>query len=1028
MHRFLLCLLLVPVLAIAQQATIRESSRSFTTYPFGNPDPVPNKGTIYPYFRYEDFSARPVAKSWKTVELENDFVKLVILPEVGGKIWSATEKATGKDFLYNNKTVKFRDVAMRGPWTSGGIEPNYGIIGHTPNCATPVDYSIRQNADGSVSCFVGTLDLLTQTNWMLEIRLPADKAWFTTRSWWFNANPLEQPYYTWMNTGIKAAGDLEFYYPGNAYIGHEGEYAAWPVNASNGKNIARYEENNFGSYKSYHVFGRYTDYFGAYWHDDDYGMARYSRHDEKPGKKIWIWGLSRQGMIWDKLLTDTDGQYVEVQSGRLFNQSSDGSSLTPFKHFGFAPYQTDTWTEYWYPVTGTGGIAATNPHGTLNVRLRNGKAHIIFQSLETLSETISVTAGNSNPYSKSIQLKPMEIFRDSVAISGDFKVTIGKLLEWSSKPDDELSRPKDSPPDFDWNSAYGLYLAGKEAVRSRYYDKAEAKLEASIAKDHNFLPALAELAALKVRRGDHEAARAHALRALAIDTYDPDANFTYGLANAGLGKWTDARDGFDIAALSVSHRSASYTQLARIYVRRGDMTAALEYAQKAMENNTANAEALQLQALIYRLSGNATAAKNVLQQLELMNPLLQIVAAERWLGSGQAQDLRTLTASARNELPHETFLQLADWYTGLGMTADAAKLLSAVPASAEIMYWRAWLAHKNGSADAKSLLEKANQQSAELVFPFRESAKEIFQWAMMESASWKPRYYLALIHFGQKNTAEASKLINSITQQPDLAAFYALRAELPGTSEAQAEKDLVKATTMQPGQWVLGRRLFELYIRQSKNTQALTLAQSYQKRFPDNSAVIMMTAKALLLNRQYPLCADLLEKSTLLPYEGSTETRQVYWAVHMLSALDKIKAKRPAEAQRFIDKTRIWPENLGVGKPYETDIDQRAEYLVEAIILRRTGKSDEADNRLAALAADQPGRQATPYGMLAQALYHRLSRSEEEGRVELENWAKASANSGLAQWCLDTYTGQPSAIRIPDDQKRLATGLFELVQ
>ena len=107
-----------------------------------------------------DSAVTPQQKDWKVVELENDYIKLTILPEIGGKIWSATEKKTNKEFLYYNHVVKFRDVAMRGPWTSGGIEANYGIIGHTPNCATPVDYITLNKEDGSVSCIIGVLDLL----------------------------------------------------------------------------------------------------------------------------------------------------------------------------------------------------------------------------------------------------------------------------------------------------------------------------------------------------------------------------------------------------------------------------------------------------------------------------------------------------------------------------------------------------------------------------------------------------------------------------------------------------------------------------------------------------------------------------------------------------------------------------------------------------------------------------------------------------------------------------------------------------
>jgi hypothetical protein len=229
------------LMAQDDRAVVREYKKVFRTYPYSDPNPIPVMGKIYPYFRFDTYTDQGVNQEWTVVELENGYIRVLILPEIGGKIWTAIEKSTGKPFIYYNQVVKFRDIAMRGPWTSGGIEPNYGIIGHTPNCATPVDYLTRTNADGSVSAVIGTLDLLTRTPWRLEITLPPDRAYFTTNSFWHNATPLEQPYYTWMNAGIKAAGNLEFVYPGTQYLGHGGEHAAWPINQSNGRNIAFYE-------------------------------------------------------------------------------------------------------------------------------------------------------------------------------------------------------------------------------------------------------------------------------------------------------------------------------------------------------------------------------------------------------------------------------------------------------------------------------------------------------------------------------------------------------------------------------------------------------------------------------------------------------------------------------------------------------------------------------------------------------------------------------------------------------------------
>jgi hypothetical protein len=145
-----------------QKATIKEYNKIFATYPFSDPDPVPEMSKIYPYYRFDGYTDKPVQKQWKVVELENDFIKVMILPEVERKIWTAIEKSTGKPFIYYNQVVKFRDVAMRGPWTSGGLEANYGIIGHYAQLRTPVDYTMIKKKDGSVSCVIGGLDLLQE--------------------------------------------------------------------------------------------------------------------------------------------------------------------------------------------------------------------------------------------------------------------------------------------------------------------------------------------------------------------------------------------------------------------------------------------------------------------------------------------------------------------------------------------------------------------------------------------------------------------------------------------------------------------------------------------------------------------------------------------------------------------------------------------------------------------------------------------------------------------------------------------------
>ncbi|MBS1574791.1 MAG: DUF5107 domain-containing protein, partial [Bacteroidetes bacterium] len=796
------------------KSTIKEYRKSFTTYPYSDPDPVPDFSKIYPYFRFDGFTDKPAQKEWKVVELENDYIKVMILPEIGGKIWAAIEKSTNQSFIYYNHVVKFRDVAMRGPWTSGGIEANYGIVGHTPNCASPVDYLVKQKEDGSVSCYIAWLDLLTRSNWCIEINLPSDKAYFTTHSTWYNNTGIDQPYYHWMNAGIKTKGNLQFVYPGTKYIGHEGEYASWPVNRKNNKHIDFYEQNNFGGYKSYHVFGKYTDFFGAYWHDDDFGMARYSLHEEKAGKKIWIWGLSQQGMIWEKLLTDTDGQYAEIQSGRLFNQNGEASSLTPFKHLSFEPYATDEWTEYWYPVLHTKGFVKANEYGALNVRYENGFLKINFSPAVNIKDELVIKQQGKTIYSKSLQLTPLKIFSDSIpadAEPGDLLVTIGenKFVYNSNPHTDELSRPVDAPANFNWNTAYGNYLAGKEYMDQRLYGKAEEKLQASLKLDSNFLPSLNLMAELYYHNMEYGKGLSLSRRALSISTHDGASNYFYGLTNEKLGNITDARDGFDLAALSADYRAAAYTALTRIYLNEGNFSKALLYADKALFYNAGNPTAYKMKAIAYRKSGDKPSALQALSNIEKLNPLNHFSAFEKYLWSGDEEDKKHFLEEIKNELPYQSFLELAADYYNAGCLDDAFKVLELSPSHALVSYWKGYLGYKMGK-EYSEFIKEGNENSAAFVLPFREELLPVLKWIVSQTNDWKPKYYLALLYRSANSIDESNKLINEIGDEPKESFFYAARASMD-SDDSKKEKDLSKAYETDKEQWRYVKKLSEFY-------------------------------------------------------------------------------------------------------------------------------------------------------------------------------------------------------------------------
>ena len=921
------------VSSFAQSApTIKVYKKAMTTYPFSDPNPIPLFTKYYPYYRFDGYTDQPTQKEWTVIELENDFIKVTILPEVGGKIWSAYDKITKQDYLYNNDVVKFRDVAMRGPWTSGGIESNYGIFGHTPNCATPVDYTTQKKEDGSVSCIIGVLDLITRTPWTIDINLPKDKAYFTTQSLWFNATPIEEPYYHWMNVGLRSKGNLEFAYPGQNFIGHDGEVGEWPYNSKKDRKINYYEQNDFTGYHSYHVFGTYTNFFGAYYHDDENGMVRYASRDDKAGKKIWIWGLARAGMIWEKLLTDKAGQYVEVQSGRLFNQSAENSTFSPFKHKSFAPYNTDQWKEFWYPVGATKGIKEANNIGAFNTVVTKNQTNIYFNPVQFINDTLKIYQDDKMIATRLLKLAPMQLFHDSIANTNlNLGFVIGNnLVKYNVGEKNELERPTTSPIDFNWNSAYGLYIQGKEFIDQRMYPKAKEKLEASLKLDPNYLPSLVKYASLQYYYFDYANALKTIKTALSIDTYDGAANYYYGLIQLALGSKINARDGFDIASLSGEFKTAAFSSLAIIEMKEANYEGAIKYADKAIDFNRYNLKAIQIKALAYKKLHNTLAAKNMLNEILKIDPLNHFARFE----CTQVADssLNYFTSLIKNEQPAETYLELACFYNELNCTNEAIKILELIPSHPLANYFEAWLLANSDNKKSNALLQQANNASVQFILPFRLEFEPILQWAVQHSSSWKSNYYLALLLESREKNNEALQLLNNCKNEPDEALFYAARAklmqEIQPTNKAAIQSDWSKSLSLDPDNWRYHKAIVELYEQAEKYDSAYAHAAQYYKSHPTNYLMGMLTAHCSLLSKKYSITDEILKNINIIPFEGATEGRELYRETKIQLALENIERNKTANAIQQLELAMLWPENLGVGAPYPEEVDNRIEFYL----------------------------------------------------------------------------------------------------
>ncbi|MDD6472171.1 MAG: DUF5107 domain-containing protein [Bacteroidales bacterium] len=993
---------LLPLCGAAQtRATVTEEMKSMPTYPYSDPNPVAEpESSIYPYFLFDGYSHKSVPQEWKVVTLENEYIRVTIFPQIGGKLWGAYDKINQKEFVYTNDAVKFRNIAMRGPWTSGGIEFNFGIIGHEPTTSSPVDYLTRQNEDGSASCFIASYDWVTRNYWGVEIRLPKDKAYFTTHSTIYNTTAIDQPYYQWMNGAFSAQNNAEFVYPGNSYMGHAGDIHPFPV--EDGHEISWYEKNNFIGSKSYHINGYYSDHFGIYWHGIDYGSIHHSNYDEKLGMKIFLWSLARNGAIWEDLLTDNHGQYIEMQSGRMFNQPVVESGYTPYKNNAINAQATDTWTEYWYPVSGTKGVVKTCRLGTLNV-LRNATGmQLLFSPIQKINTTVKVYQADKLVKEMPLKADVLQTWTgdlNQVIPQGQLKVIIGdqQLVYSESKDDFELRRPKVLPADFDWNSAYGLYVKGEQHMNSLMYADAEKFLCQSIEKDKYFAPALVRLASLYVHQAKYNQALELLQRVLSLNAYDDEGNYLYGLCNNAMGRITDAKDGFSIASISPAFRSSSYQKLAEIYFCEDNKEKAEHYALMSLDYNVKNIRTLQLLSVLYRQTGRTDEAKAKVKTILDMVPLFPGARYEATcLG---LSTFEKFVAEESCEMPQETFMEEASWYESINCYDDAIKLFDLAKSSPIALIRKSYIQHKQGNnASASSTLAEAIAMKPDYVFPFRVEDIPALRYAVNNTNSWKPRYYLAELLLAKHQKKEALTLMAD-SRTSDYAPYYLLAASLAEGADRLAT--IQKAEQIEPS-WRVGRELIKYYESQADYMQVVKIGEKYLRRYPQNYMIALSLAKGYMEIGNNTASLKLLAKTHILPYEGARDGYVAYRLANLQEAVNQIQAKSLKRAEKYIQEALKYPENLGVGKPFDEVIDARVEnYLLSLVYANDAAKSK---SYLAKVTTSKPYRENKSFNTaeLLVALALKAEGKAAEADKLCDSW---KGSSPVVAWCKAIYQG-----------------------
>ncbi|WP_420603026.1 DUF5107 domain-containing protein [Flagellimonas sp.] len=997
-HMALVVLFFLPCLLLSQSATITEEMRQLETYGFGTPNPVPiltENPKIFPYFKFEGYSHTSQKKGWKVVKLENEYIEVYVLPEIGGKVWGAIEKSTGNEFLYRNEVVKFRNISMRGPWTSGGIEFNFGIIGHHPSTATPVDYKTIENKDGSVSCVVGNLDLPSRTYWQVEIRLEKDKAYFETNASWYNGTPLNQSYYNWMTGAAPATDDLEFFIPGNGYLEHNGTWQKWPID-DKGRDLSMYKNNNFGPSKSYHIVGDFKNYFGGYYHDSNVGFGHLSPYEEMPGQKLWLWALSRSGGIWEDLLTDTDGQYIEFQAGRLFNQYFPGAE-NPVSQANFDPYVMDSWQELWFPIKQIGGMEAASEYGVLNVERKGDNATLGINALQSFNEQLQIFINGVEASVENLQMEPMQVFEKTFPCkdTDELEIFLGSdKLQYTSVNKTLLKRDFVHNPEIKASEVERLFHEASEAMKYREYDLADEKLSELLALDSFHARALVLLAEAEYRKTSYTKALEHANTVLQLDTYNPAANYMAGIAYWAQGDALNAIESLGWAARSIQYRSVAYAQMAEIYLHMNNTKKAVEYAKKSLAFNTYNLNARQVLLVAFRSLNNTEAFNKQLHKISKISPINHFAAFEKIKFEGGASD--AILKDVQNEFDSETVLELAWEYLNLGEDKTAMELLGLNVTDSKSKLVLAYELQKKNPDKSAALIQDVVNGSPNFVFPYRREMIPVLEWAVNTNNDWKFKYYLAQNYLAVGLKDKAAKLLEQCGDVPDNDAFYKFRAKTLEDSAYESKlKDYSKAFDLNKNYWKNWDDFMSFYLEKDKKQEATSLGKKAVKKFPGNYNVGLSYAKSLVATGSYSKAISVLAGLNILPFEHASESKNIYNAAHIYLAKQHMDKNQFDKAANLLEASKAWPENLGVGTPYNPD-DRLPNYLL-GLCNEKLGKQDEAKTHFEHVANYTANNIAGTNTLFKLMALDKLNNNnkKEELLLELKKMSGENSNAAL---------------------------------
>ena len=973
------------------------------TYETGMPEKNPmffekrvyqgSSGAVYPNPIIEKIYDDKKDKSYQAVFLENQFIKMMVLPQLGGRIQMAYDKIAKRHFIYYNEVIKPALVGLCGPWISGGIEFNWPQH-HRPSTFEPVDFTLQENEDGSKTIWVNEIEKMHRTKGMAGFTLYPDKAYIEVNAKLFNRTPLPQTFLWWANPAVTVNDHYQSVFPPDVHAVYDHgrrDVSAFPiatgtyykVDYSPGTDISKYK--NIPVPTSYMAINSVYDFIGGYEHDTQAGMLHVSNHHVSPGKKQWTWGHGDFGQAWDRNLTDENGPYIELMTGVYTDNQPDFSWIMP--------YEEKTFSQYFLPYRELGIVKTANKDLALHFSINNSVGVLKLFGTSNQELHLSVHGPHKFIFNEAICLAPESIYckefeAPATANEEDFLIIVTndqqqEVLRYQyqlndEKPIPEPAKAPGTPSELTNNET--LFLIGLHLEQYRhatyspvdYYEEA-LRRDAGDTRNNN------ALGLWYLRRGKVGKSEPFFRKAIATLTqynanpYDGEPYYNLGVCLQMQDRNEEAYEAFYKATWNSAWQANSFFALAQIDVAQKKYDAALMHLDKSLNGNAGNQKAIALKALVLRyLQQTEKAMQYCCEALQAdffnlplyyeKSRLYKLLKNE----DASTNEMEKAFALARGDV--HNFIEYAVDYASAGLYEEAIKWLTyfqakqITRANPMIWYYLGWNNDRAGNEEAaRRCFEKAFSVAEDYCFPNKVEDIAVLQAALRyNTTDYKAYYFLGCLWFDKRQYSDAIEMWH---RSVDINDTMPTALRNLGIAYFNKKADRLKAREYFEKAYALNTDDARILMELDQLYKRINIAPAERLSFLENYLPQVLLRDDLYLERaaiynylgDYETAFDLVKVRQFHPWEGGEGKVSAQYKISLVQLARKCIAQNDYyNAIDLLQSAQVYPHNLGEGKLYGTQ-ENEIFYLLGCAYegLQETEKSIAYYER-ATLGVDQP--------------------------------------------------------------------------